>query len=162
MTIKTISKYSVCHPLIIPEFFNSLYDPYQQNVIPKVKSLAVYPDKDKYPDLIFDSPFESLKHVFGSDALLAEPIKIHSNFHMYINLTSLPFESNENVLATRFYRLCAASISGKLSSLVIKGPILIFSSVSSLTQKVDGNDYSVPYEVLEQIIRLSNNYVRFN
>lgn len=162
MKTKPISKYSICHPLITPEFFQSLYDPYFKDSLLKVKSLAIYPEIDRYPELIYDSPADSIKHVFEDKYHICEPIRIHPNFHMYIDLISLPFEDKENILATRFYRLCASSISGKLSKLVIRGPVLIFSSVSSATGEVDGTDYSVPYEVLEQVIRLHNNYVDFN
>jgi len=161
MRTKPISKYSICHPLITPEFFHSLYDPYFQDTSLKVKSLAIYSETDKYPELIYDSPIEALKHTFQDKYHMCEPIRIHPNFHMYIDLMSLPIDSNENIIATRFYRLCASSISGKLSSLVIRGPVLIFSSVSSSTNEIDGIDYSVPYEVLEQVIRLHNNYVDF-
>jgi hypothetical protein len=80
---------------------------------------------------------------------------------MYMDLIAMPFEQNENIVATRLYRLCASSVLGRSSNFVVKGPVLIFSSVSSATKIDDGQDYSVPYELLEQVIRLHNNYVDF-
>jgi hypothetical protein len=160
MTKAIINRYTLCHPLITPEFFGALYDPMDLNSQVKVKSLAVYEDLNKPPDLIYDSPDQALMHVFGNMPDTIDIIRIHPNFHMYISILDLLNQKSENVIATYLYRLCGSSLFGRLIRKSIRGPVLLFSSVSASTGQSDGKDYSVPYELLEQVIRISNLYAQ--
>lgn len=152
MTKKNISKYSVLHPLITPEFFVSHLDE------TKVKSLAVYIDPTKSPELLYDTPKAALSYVFESDSMI-EVVRLHPNYHMYIDVGYIMNDDYVNIIATNLYRLSACSMFGKLSHNSIRGPVLLFSSVSAMTKQYDGNDYSIPYELLEQTLRLYSQHV---
>lgn len=152
MIKKNISKYSILHPLITPEFFVSSLEE------TKVKSLVVYTDPTKSPELLYDTSKSALSYVFESDSMI-EVVRLHPNYHMYIDVRYIMNDDYVNIVATNLYRLSASSMFGKLSHNCIRGPVLLFSSISALTKQYDGNDYSIPYELLEQTLRLYSQYV---
>ena len=145
---KQIDKYSISHPLITPEFFIP-----ELTSTHKVKSLAIYDNKSLSPDILYDKPINAIDHVIGSNNFFNALI-LHPNYHMYIN--DYPSVSNlpANLLATQLYRMSLLSSLGITSYRIIYGPVILFGSVSAYTKQNDGEDYSVPYELIEQVIRL--------
>jgi len=152
--LKSISKYSVHHPLITPEFFVPSSSP-----SPKVKALLIYDDISISPDLIYDDYKSILDYTF-SKACFPQPIVVHPNYHIYVDDFAKLLPSPINVIATQLYRLSLLNTYGIVSSLTIHGPVAIFGSLPTKKGYQSLLDYSVPYELVEQVVRMHKNYVQ--
>lgn len=151
--INQSNKYSVCHPLITPEFFIPEYSGSH-----KIKALALYPDTTLSPDILYDLPSSSIQYVFGSYSSFSS-VAIHPNYHMYVKDYPNLDTDKCNVYATKLYRSSTLYSYGIDSHRSIFGSVIIFGSVSAQTKLNDGRDYSVPYELIEQVVRIYNHYV---
>jgi hypothetical protein len=81
-----------------------------------------------------------------------------SYYHIYIDKSVQYDLKNVNPVATYIYRQSIRSFIGKNSIETIHGDVLFFGSVNADTKENDDIDYSVPYEIVEQIAR----YYDFN
>lgn len=150
--LKQSNKYSICHPLTTPEFFiPKLYSS------SKLKSLALY-SQFVSPDVIYETPYNAIDYIFGSKTTYSS-VAIHPNYHMYVKDYPIASIDKCNVLATKLYRLSSLTTYGIKTHRSIYGDVLIFGSVSPVTKLNDGYDYSVPYELIEQLIRIYKSYV---
>lgn len=141
------------HPTIQPEN-------YQRNKNLKdlrVKSLLLPSSDLTYPELIFDYSLNTKQKVFHNleDIYL---LPLHPYYHIYIDKSVQYDLKNVNPVATYIYRQSIRSFIGKNSVETIHGNVLFFGSVNADTKENDDIDYSVPYEIVEQIAR----YYDFN
>lgn len=147
-----LSKYAISHPLITPEVYTS--ESIDQAL---VRSLVVYSDIKKSPDLVYDTAEETLEFIYDS-SVEYNIVPVHSCYHMYVDdfarLKNLP----ANVIATRLYRHSAMVTYGIIPKQSVYGDVVFFGSLSAHTKTIDGYDHSVPYELLEQAIRLHKQY----
>ena len=123
----------------------------------RVKSLFLPSSDLMYPELIFDFSLNIKQKVFYNleDIFL---LPLHPYYHIYID-RSLQYDlKNVNPVATYIYRQSIRSFIGKNSIETIHGDVLFFGSVDVETKENDDIDYSVPYEIVEQIAR----YYDFN
>lgn len=141
------------HPTIQPEN----YQKSKNSIDLRVKSLFLPHSDLMYPELIFDTSSNIKRKVFYNieDVYL---LPLHPYYHIYID-RSLQYDlKNVNPVATYIYRQSIRSFVGKNSTDTIHGDVLFFGSVDVETKENDNIDYSVPYEIVEQIAR----YYDFN
>ena len=141
------------HPTIQPENYQRSKDSKDL----RVKSLFLPSSDLMYPELIFDFSLNIKQKVFYNleDIFL---LPLHPYYHIYI-YRSLQYDlKNVNPVATYIYRQSIRSFIGKNSIETIHGDVLFFGSVDVETKENDDIDYSVPYEIVEQIAR----YYDFN
>ena len=141
------------HPTIQPENYQSSKDSKDL----RVTSLFLPSSDLMYPELIFDFSLNIKQKVFYNleDIFL---LPLHPYYHIYID-RSLQYDlKNVNPVATYIYRQSIRSFIGKNSIDTIHGDVLFFGSVDIETKENDNIDYSVPYEIVEQIAR----YYDFN
>lgn len=152
--LKPSNKYSINHPLITPEFF---LPSHTSNI--KLKSLLIYDDLSIPPDLVYDEYKFIIDYTF-SKASLPQPILIHPNYHMYVDDLGKIISYPVNPVATQLYRLALLNTYGIVSNQTIHGNVALFGSVPAAKGYPRLNYYSVPYELVEQVIRMYQNYVQ--
>lgn len=141
------------HPTIQPEN----YQRSKNSKDLRVKSLLLPCSDLMYPELIFDSSLNIKEKVFYNleDIYL---LPLHPYYHIYIDRSIQYDLKNVNPVATYIYRQSIRSFVGKNTIETIHGDVLFFGSVNADTKENDDIDYSVPYEIVEQIAR----YYDFN
>jgi hypothetical protein len=152
--LKPSNKYSINHPLITPEFFLP-----STTANLKLKSLLIYDDISISPDLIYDEYKSIIDYTF-SKACLPQPILIHPNYHMYVDDLAKLIPYPVNPVATQLYRLSLLNTYGIVSNQTIHGNVALFGSIPTANGYPQLNNYSVPYELVEQVIRMYQNYVQ--
>jgi hypothetical protein len=68
----------------------------------------------------------------------------------YIQLSS----SEDNYVATTYYRNYYSTTVGTYPMDTIKGNVLFFGTTNLLTKKQDDNDHSVPYSTVEELLNI--------
>lgn len=141
------------HPTIQPE--NYQRSKHSKDL--RVKSLLLPSSDLMYPELIFDFSLNIKQKIFYNleDIFL---LPLHPYYHIYIDRSVQYDLKNVNPVATYIYRQSIRSFIGKNSIETIHGDVLFFGSVDVETKENDDIDYSVPYEIVEQIAR----YYDFN
>lgn len=152
--MNSISKYKLNHPLLTPEFFVP-----STSLTPKVKALLIYDDINVSPDLIYDDYQSILDYTFSPHSI-THPLLLHPNYHMYVNELAKLTTSPVNFISTQLYRLSLLNTYGIISNQTIHGPVVLFGSVPSVEGYQPLYDYSVPYELVEQVIRLYKTHVK--
>lgn len=141
------------HPTIQPEAFQRNKDLLDT----RVKCLYLPCSDLMYPELLFDTPSNIKQKIFyNSEEIYLLPL--HPYYHIYIDRTCQYELKNVNAVATYIYRQSVRSFIGKNSIDSIHGDVLFFGSADINTKENDDVDYSVPYEIVEQIAR----YYDFN
>lgn len=140
-----MSKYLVNHQNISPENFLSSDDPDR-----KVKALFL--PSSGFPEVICDDPKTIKTKVFPSFDHM-HLIPLHPYFHMYIDQLDQIQSKETNVIATYIYRHSLQTYIGINAIISINGNALLFGSVSSKDEDNFDLDYSVPYELIEQVSR---------
>lgn len=141
------------HPTIQPESYQKHKD--LKDV--RIKSLYLPSSNLMYPELIFDSSSNIKEKVFyNSEDIYLLPL--HPYYHVYIDRSCQYELNNVNAVATYIYRQSVRSFIGKNSIDSIHGDVLFFGSIDVNTKENDDTDYSVPYELVEQVSR----YYDFN
>jgi len=136
------------HPTIQPENYQKTKDSKDL----RVKSLFLPCSDLMYPELIFDLSFDIKQKVFRNlEHIFLLPL--HPYYHIYIDRSIQYDLKNVNPVATFVYRQSILSFMGKNSTDTIHGDVLFFGSVDIDTKENDNIDYSVPYEIVEQISR---------
>jgi hypothetical protein len=140
-----MSKYLVNHQNVSPENFEPSDVSHR-----KVKALLL--PADGLPQVLYDEPqvlkqkcFVSLEHMHF--------LPLHPYFHMYVDQVDQVQHKSTNVCATYVYRHSLQTYIGINTVVTINGNALLFGSVSSMDQDNYHVDYSVPYELIEQIAR---------
>jgi hypothetical protein len=144
-----MSKYLVDHFSITPENFSSSFDDFR-----KVKCLYI-PSKGS-PQVLYDEPSVLKKNVFPSKEYI-HCLPLHPFYHMYVDQVDQIHYKITNQVATYIYRYSLQTFLGLNSIVTINGDSLIFGSVSSKNQDNYDVDYSVPYELVEQVSRYYDN-----
>lgn len=143
----TSSRFLTNHFSITPENF-----PTSKKNEGKVKALHI-PKKASDPKIYFDSPSSIKSSVFDKDFSSLVFVPLHPYYHMYVDNISMLDHLDYNLVATYLYRYSLSTMVGYSAMNVVSGDALIFGSVSASTQDNYDVDYSVPYEIVEQVAR---------
>lgn len=142
------------HPTIQPEAYQR-----EKNLKDtRVKSLYLPCSELSSPELIYDTPLNIKQKCFNNDLEHIYLLPLHPYYHLYLDRSVQFILKNVNAVATYMYRQSVRSVIGKNSSEAIHGDVVFFGSLDINTKENDDIDYSVPYEVVEQISR----YYDFN
>jgi len=149
-----MTRFKIKHPEVTPELYilNSK-DKRSENT----KGLIKSDDFQSTIKGVYGHPDDALDEYFDKSARI-EKILLHKSYHMYADSLSVLDESSINIIATRLYRYCCLTNLGRLSKEVIHGPVLIYGSAPISQKKLSHENYSAPYEVIEQVYRLHENY----
>jgi hypothetical protein len=144
-------KYLVCHPQITPEHFAP------HGFSQDIKSLYVPHIKGFKPEIIWDSVQNAISKIFDDSEKVAL-INLHPMYHIYVDTTVQGLHKFVNDIATRFLRCSFLSFAGCNITDVVCGDVLFCGSISSRDFTSDSSDYSVPYELVEQVSRYYEYY----
>lgn len=148
-----MSKYLVNHFDITPENFKK-YNYLDR----KVKSLYVSNLGSSVPSILYDVAVKSKNAIFSSaDTLVFIPLNQYC--HMYVSAIAQVSIIDHNLVATALLRTALLNFAGASTMQTISGDVLIFGSMSSFDSMTYEVDYSVPYEIVEQVARLHEVYV---
>jgi hypothetical protein len=140
-----MSKYLINHQNVSPENFMSFDDSDR-----KVKALLL--PSDGLPQVLYDQP-QILKQKCFLDLEHMHFLPLHPYFHMYVDQVDQITHKSTNIPATYLYRHSLQTYIGINTVVTINGNALLFGSVSSKDQDNYHVDYSVPYELIEQVSR---------
>jgi len=149
-----MSRYLITHPSISPEDYDISSDPR------KVKALYV-PCNKNIPEVMYDTP-KNLRSKFLKDSSNMQFVALHPAYHMYLDSFLQVQIHNVNLCATFLYRSSIQTFLGINPSTSIYGDVLFFGSVSPMTNYNHDVDYSVPYELIEQVARYFDYKFVFN
>jgi hypothetical protein len=141
------SRYSITHPLLTPEHFR--LTPFSNTS--KVRALIIYQD-NRSPDVVLETRDTILDDAFAS--IPYRCVHFESGFHFYISALQGYQIIGENLLATRLMRLHYLMDIGYPIPDTLYGDVCVFGSGMAYHGMYDNRDYSVPYEVVEQVIHL--------
>jgi hypothetical protein len=147
------SKYLINHFSITPENFCSFSNDQNLDNQRKIKALHI-PRNGFHPKIFFDEPSKIKSFVFKKDdfsSLILLPLNPFC--HMYANSVYVSDSLDRNLVATYLCRYFLSTMTGLTSMNVIFGDVLIFGSLNALTHDHYETDYSVPYEIVEQVAR---------
>lgn len=142
-----MSKYLINHFSITPENFSS-----SLKNVNKIKSLFI-PHSSQPPKIYFEDPIVLKQTLYIKDLTSLMLVPLHPYYHMYVDNISMVDHKNVNLVATYLYRYSLSTLLGYKTTTFVCGDVLIFGSVNALTQDNHDIDYSVPYEVVEQVSR---------
>lgn len=148
MIIQSVNKYSLLHPTITPEYFNPT-----RSSEPSVKSLYISPDDNHYPYVVNEVPDTILQLVFqGQEVKYLNP-----NPYYHVCFASHQQEKihQPNFIATHLVRLAYLTNYGIAATDAIYGDVLIFGSYNFSKKIIDNQSHSVPYEIVEQVLRIN-------
>lgn len=147
--MRTTRRYSITHPVLTPE----LYPATPHDGVPKVRALHIPQFRPVSPEVICDRPQHIKEQVF--DTLRTSCLHFNNGFHMYIATISQGiYMFGENIVATQLMRQHRLVDHGVMIPDTIFGDALIFGSSLVYYRHLDNFDYSVPYELVEQILHL--------
>lgn len=135
------------HPIISPEYFYITPQVFTTNV----KCLFVSYSKETSPQILTEDVENILNLFLPNDPL---PIYFHPHVVMYIDPYIQFSLSEDNYVATTYYRNYFALKIGSYPMDTIKGNVLFFGTTNLLTKKQDNNDHSVPYSVVEELLNI--------
>lgn len=148
------SKYTVYSPFTSPESYNPAYHPSEN----KVRCLFIPSEKYVEPLIITDYSSVILDTFFEDHPPAVLPCV--NNFHVYYDpyLQWSPFFTNH--IATSLIRNDTLHYNGNLLTDSICGNVLVFGTINPLTNQIENKDYSVPYEIIEQAVRINEAYIQ--
>lgn len=135
------------HPIISPEYFSITPQLLNNNL----KALYVSYLKETSPQVLTDTFENILQIVFPNKYI---PIYFDPYVIMYIDPYIQFSLTEDNFVATTYYRNYFATKVGTYPMDTIKGNALFFGSFNLFTQKQDDNIYSVPYSLVEEILNI--------
>lgn len=135
------------HPIISPEYFSIT----PQLINNSLKALYVSYLKQSSPQILTDTSENLLQLAFPNKYI---PIYFDPYIIMYIDPYIQFSLTEDNFVATYYYRNFFATKIGKYPMDTIKGNALFFGSYNLLTKKQDNNLYSVPYFFVEEILNI--------
>jgi len=139
-------KYRIDHPFLTPEHLN--INPDHK---PKNKCLFI-PDDDE-PVVVHANYSEIIDEVFPLQPVAK--LYFPNNYHMCLN-EHIQYLSNnfENYVATQLFRIYSMQHNKEKESLTIRGNVLLFGSYREINGEYFLDDFSVPFEIVEQVFRL--------
>ena len=135
------------HPIISPEYFKITPQLYTKSV----KALFVSYLKNNSPQIITDES-DNILNTFLSNSRI--PIFFHPHVVMYVDPYIQLSSSEDNYVATTYYRNYYSTTVGTYPMDTIKGNVLFFGTTNLLTKKQDDNDHSVPYSTVEELLNI--------
>lgn len=135
-------------PIISPEYFQ--LTPQETNK--KVKALFVSYDKKYEPQIIYEDPDKILSIVFPE--IKTHTIFFANNIHMYVSSTENYICSRPNQTATMLVREICMKKYGTVLPEIVFGNIVIFGTMNLSTNIVDNKNHSIPYHIIEEVIRI--------
>lgn len=149
-----MNRYSIVHPSVTPEAYILDRRDKRKNYI---KGLYIPSNPSELIRIIYAQPDYAIEEYVARKNKV-ERIPIHDFYHMYVDPHAYVDPYTINLVATRLYRQSFLTNIGLPSSEIVYGPALIYGSLptSSYTSYLD--NYSVPYELVEQVFRLYENY----
>jgi hypothetical protein len=144
------SKYRVNNLQINPEYYPlSRFSFASQKTI---RSLVLFEDVKISPLIYTDKISNILDEVIPKDSL--HKIYLDQHFHMYSGIHAQEKSLPENITATKFLRHYLFTYYGFNSFETVFGPVVLCGSFNPSTLSRDGFDYSIPYEIVEQSLRM--------
>ena len=141
-------KYSLLHPTITPEYFNPT-----RLSEPTVKSLYISHDDTHDPYVVSETPDNILQLVFqGAEVKYLNP---NPHYHVCFASDQQPLIQRPNYIATHLVRLAYLTNHGFTATDAMYGDVLIFGSYNFSKKIIDNQSHSVPYEVVEQVLRIN-------
>lgn len=147
------TKYLQYNPFTAPECYNPTED-ISHN---KVRSLFISSDKSISPLILTDYSSVVLDTCFEDDEV--KVLRCLNNYHIFYNPYLQWSVSSSNYIATMLVRNDQILLDGSLLTDSISGNVIIFGSINPITGVIDGNNYSVPYEIIEQASRIYETYI---
>jgi hypothetical protein len=141
------AKYSLVHPKITPEYYKALptHDPL-------VKALYISCDNSYEPYAITDTPDNIIKLVFQDKQVRV--LNPNPYYHLYFNSSEQTKINKFNFTASTLLRASYLTSLGIVTTDAIYGDVLIFGSYNYKLHLIDEEDHSVPYEIVEQVLRI--------
>ena len=138
-------KYLIEHPFLTPEHYTLF--PGQYN---SVKCLFV--PVQGQPVILSDSYNNIIDEFFASESYLN--LYFTNNYHMTISETLQFVNGANNYVATHLYRMYSYQYNQHRMHLSIKGNAFLFGTYRKIQDSYVLDNYSVPYEIVEQAYRL--------
>ena len=145
-------KYLQYNPFTAPECYNPTED-ISQN---KVRALFISSDKNISPLILTDYSSVILDTCFEDNEIRI--LNCLNNYHIFYEPYLQWSVSYSNYIATMLIRNDQIYLDGSLITDSISGNVIIFGSINPFTGVIDGKDYSVPYEIIEQASRVYETY----
>jgi hypothetical protein len=145
--IQANNKYSLVHPKITPEYYKAL-----PSHKPFVKSLYIPCSNDYVPYAITDSPDNIIELIFQDKQLRV--LNPNPYYHVYFSSFEQSKTNKYNFIASHLLRNSYLTSLGIVTTDAIYGDVLIFGSYHYKLNKIDEEDHSVPYEIVEQVLRI--------
>lgn len=140
----------VIHHTVNPEYFEI-----HKGIKPgKVKSMYLSCDASIVPQIITETPSKILSSVFKEEKPICLFFK--DGYHMYASPLEQYLGMYPNPIATFILRKSNMVSFKQLSTDVICGNVVFFGTVNLKTQQLDNKDYSVPYQLVEESLRIYN------
>lgn len=137
--------------IVTPEYYPFLPTSKRKDTS-TVKALFISERIDISPQIITDTADKILSKVFPS----TKPYCIISNknYHMYINTTEQLIGTRINFIATSIVRMESYHHFNKGAGEQICGNVVIFGSKNLEKNIVDNKNYSVPFHIVEESLRI--------
>lgn len=139
---------AIMHPVITPEYYKQY--PLQKNDI--VKCLHLSCDKDISPQIVTDTAENAINLFFPH--YKPKCLFFEDMYHIYMDPYIQVSNKHINYVATFYLRNSYRNKYGKNSFDSISGDILIFGTLNVQTNSIDGKDHSVPYYLVEEILKI--------
>lgn len=134
-----------------PEYYSFLPS-FSKKYNPIVKSLFIPADPNLTPKVVTDTASKTLSSIFEEEKPYCLFFK--DNFHMYISTIDQLLGKNTNYVATFIARQKYMQSTGYVGSDIICGNVILFGTLNLKTNKIDNKDYSVPYQIIEEIVKI--------
>ena len=138
------------HPVITPEYYKTY--PLQSTDV--VKGLYLSSDKDVHPQIVTDTSSNAISLFFPD--FKPKCLFFKDMFHIYIDPYMQLSKKHINYHITVFLRNCYRSNYGKESFDSITGDVLVYGTLNLVTNKIDGKDHSVPYHIIEEMLKIND------
>lgn len=128
------------------------YKIYPHDINDVVKGLYISCDTLVVPHLATDTPINLLNSIFKEDK--PECVLFKKDFHMYVSPLEQYIGRYVNHVATALVRLHFMQTYGQVLPELVFGNVIIFGTKNLLINKPDGKDHSIPYEIVEETLRI--------
>ena len=138
-------KYIIEHPFLTPEHYTLFPGEYQA-----IKCLFI--PIEGAPVVLSTTYDKIVDELFPSEPCLN--LYFTNNYHMTVSETLQFINGADNYIATHLYRMYSYKHNQHRMHLSIKGNAVLFGSYRKIQNSYVLNNYSVPYEIVEQSYRL--------
>lgn len=128
------------------------YKIYPHDINDTVKGLYISCNALVTPHLVTDTLINLLNSIFKEEKPACVLFK--KDFHMYLSPMEQYIGQHVNHVATSLLRLHFMQTYGQVQPEVVFGNAIIFGTKNLLINKPDGKDHSVPYQIIEQTLRI--------